>query len=87
MLADQFLHLEHGAAVMTEHGAKLVVGHNGSLVGRVLQTVRPDVVPELRHHFSGGQGISPDDRRVFGGGLYGLCQSASGAGLGGGDGG
>ena len=47
--AQQLVHLEHRRLVLTEHGLELVVGQDRALVGRILQAMGPDVIPDLFH--------------------------------------
>ena len=62
MRAQQLVHLEHRRLVLAERGLELVVGEDRALVGRILQAVRPDVIPDLLNDLRAGQGSLADDR-------------------------
>ena len=57
--AQQLVHLEHRRLVLAEHGLELVVGKDRALVGRILQAVGPDAIPDLLDDLGAGQGALP----------------------------
>ncbi len=56
VLADDPGQLEHGGLVFAKHRLQLAVGLDGAFVGRVLQVVGLDVIPDFLDHLGAGVG-------------------------------
>src|SRR5690606_25329644 len=69
MWAEQARNLKHGDLWLAEHRSQLGVGIDTALVGRVLQTVGLDVVPQFFHHFGARHRAFADHRSERGAGL------------------
>lgn len=62
MLSGKTGELEHGDFSFAHDNFKLSVTKNIALVGRILQVVRLDVVPQLLHNFGARQRSGANDR-------------------------
>lgn len=58
LVAKELVHLKHVNRTLLEYGLKLIVAEDLSLVARILELVRLDVLPELLDNLWAGELLS-----------------------------